>query len=77
MDRGQKNVMAANNVRPHTRIIVTELESLGETTILWPHAGKVKEYIQSLEGCVAGVPLCITFYLYTLPRATKWLPKNL
>ncbi len=64
VDRGQTQVMAANDdVWPHTRITVTELESLGQTTFLWSHAGKVKEYIQILKGCVAGVPLCITFYL--------------
>lgn len=76
MDQGQKQGMAANNVQPHTRITVTELESLGETTFLQPQAENVKEYIQTLEGCVAGVPLRITFYLCTLPRTTKRLPKK-
>lgn len=76
MDQGQTQVMAAPDVRPHTRITVTELQSLGETTFLWSHAGKVQECIQSLEGCVAGVPHRITFYLCTLPSTTKWLPKK-
>lgn len=74
--QGQKQVTAAKDVRPHTRITVTEPESLGGATFLWSRAGNAKEYIRSLEGCVAGVPLCITLYLYTLPRATKRLPEN-
>lgn len=76
MDQGRKQVMASNDVRPHTRITATELESLGGTTFLWSQAVNAQEYIQSLEGCLAGVPLCITFYLCALPRTTKQLPKN-
>lgn len=34
MNQGQKQVIAAHDVQPHSRITVTELESHGETTFL-------------------------------------------
>lgn len=46
MDQGHEEVMAANDVWPHTRITVTELESPGKPTFLWFQAENLKEYTQ-------------------------------
>lgn len=48
MDRGEKQVTAANDMHPHTTKTVTEPGSFGEKTFLWSLAEKVKEYKQGL-----------------------------